>query len=355
MTKVIRVVTRSAAVVLLAGACGCSTPPLGVRPTPYQGLTVEIDWSPAWSHDGRTIAFHRRVVSSYGPPGIYLTTPYGGQPRFLAPGGFFHPTDLTFSPDDRYLAGMEGYELWICDVTTGVVSRPMYTSEGMFKPDWSPDGRKIAYSRLPLPSNPDSGGIFVFDLQAGTDTCLKAGGRVVYSEGDGPLWTRDGNWIACLERYGSEPERLVLVRSDGSDYRVVIRTGGDWHALRRYYRPAHGRDGFLFSQASGSAPDSGHYYVNADGSDLVHTSKRFINMQAFSPDGSEFVGGAADPSDTNFVLAVFQTDDPTGTSRRPITSYELPPGQTAAQALAPLGRAVQEAREHGRMTTQRRE
>jgi Tol biopolymer transport system component len=217
----------------------------------------------------------------------------------------------------------------------------MYTGEGMFRPDWSPDGTKIVYSRLPFASNPDSGGVHVFDLEQGIDTALIATGRIVFADdGEPPLWTRDGRWIACIERWGTEPVKVLLVMANGSERREVASTRGGWRGLQRYHRPVHGRDGFLFSQEVYGVPDSGAYYVHADGSGLVRTSERFIFMRAFSPDGSEYVWTSADPSDTNFVLAVFQTDDATGTSRRPITSFEPPPGQTAMEALAPLARAA---------------
>lgn len=323
-----------AAALTCASVCACSKLPLEVRPSPFPGLTLSIDESPAWSHDGRTIAFHRRIPSSAGPAGVYLTTPYGGEPRFLATGSLFFPNDLTFSPDDRYLAGVDGYQLWICEVATGQVSRPMYTGEGMFKPDWSPDGKKIVYSRLPLPNNPDSGGIRILDLESSTDVALKFNGRIVYTDGDQPLWTRDGKWIACTESYGIEPERFSLIRPDGSERRDIISTRGGWERPRRYYRPAHGRDGFLFSQHIAGVPESGAFYVNADGSGLVNTFNRSVLMKAFSPDGSEYVGAGVDPSDTNFVLFVIQTDDVTETSRRQITWYEPPGGQTATPAAA---------------------
>lgn len=323
---------RMVNVIVLAGAWACSTRPLVLEPTPFTGFTLEVDESPAWSHDGRTIAFHRRIPSAAGPAGVYLTTPYGGEPRFVAAGSLFFPNNLTFSPDGRYLAGVDGYQLWICEVATGSVSRPMYTGEGMFMPDWSPDGRKIVYSRLPLPNNPDSGGIHIFDLESGTDVALKVDGRIVYTEGDQPLWTRDGQWIACTERRPGEV--LSLIKADGSERRDVSHTNGGWQRVRRYYRPDHGRDGFLFSQEVAGLPDSGSWYVNADGSGLVRTATRFIFMEEFSPDGSEYVWWAADPADTNFTLVVIQTDDATGTSRRVITRYEPPPGQTGASAAA---------------------
>jgi Tol biopolymer transport system component len=251
----------------------------------------------------------------------------------------FFPTDLTFSPDDRYLAGVDGYQLWICEVATGQVSRPMYTGNSVFKPDWSSDGKKVLYGRV-FASPPDSGGIRILDLEAGSDTALKVDGQIIGTM-EPPLWTRDGEWVACAERFGTNPRKFSLIKADGSERRVVISTQlGEWWNPRRYYRPAHGRDGFLFSQALASVPESGAYYVHAEGSGLVRTSARFIFMRAFSPDGSEYVWTSADPSDTNFVLAVFQTDDATGTSRRPITSFAPPPGQTPTEALAPLARAA---------------
>lgn len=334
----VRSETRRALLLFIVGIGACSAPPLAPKSTPFPGFTVEIDESPTWSHDGRTIAFHRRIPSSYGPAGVYVTTPLGAEPRFLAPGGLFFPTDLAFSPDDRHLAGVDGYQLWVCELATGLVSRPTYTSAIVSSPDWSPVGKKILYARDIFASPPDSGGIRVFDFETGSDTAVKVGGQIIGTT-EAPLWTRDGKWIACQEVFGTDPVKFSLVKANGSERRVIISTSGDWGGIQRYYRPAHGRDGFIFYQRSASAPESGSYYVNSDGSGLVRTAKRFIFMRAFSPDGSEYVWGSADPSDTNYVLAVFQTDDATGTSRRPITRYLPPPGQTLEQALALAARA----------------
>src|SRR5688572_27053564 len=97
---------------LLAFSTGCARDPLRPSPgEPSPPFVATIDSDPVWSHDGRWIAYRRGFPSSDGPAGLYLIAFEGGDPRFLAPGDFFWPTYMRFSPDDRFISCTRAHQL----------------------------------------------------------------------------------------------------------------------------------------------------------------------------------------------------------------------------------------------------
>jgi Tol biopolymer transport system component len=96
-----------------------------------------IDVDPAWSPDGRTIAFARQ---DHGPQTIYLARPDGSATRRLTMG-----RSPSWSPDGKNLAFALGDSVYRIGVDgqgrTRIVS-------GLVKPlvRWSPDGRKLLYT-----------------------------------------------------------------------------------------------------------------------------------------------------------------------------------------------------------------
>src|SRR5437867_1615038 len=68
---------------------GCVKEPF--RPDPrfgHLGTKAIVDDSPAWSPDGRFIAYHRAFISSDGPPGVYLISRDGGKPHQITGGDY---------------------------------------------------------------------------------------------------------------------------------------------------------------------------------------------------------------------------------------------------------------------------
>jgi Tol biopolymer transport system component len=149
---------------------------------------------------------------------------WGGKARFLAPGDFWWPIHLHFSPDDRYIVGIRNFEMIIADVATATVAEPKFTEHGAYEPDWSPDGKAIVYNRYSFVWTPgqslDSLGFHFFDPWAWTDRPFRYNGRVLF--GSTPLWSSDGQEIAFI-RNGSDRDSICLVRSDGSALRVLAR------------------------------------------------------------------------------------------------------------------------------------
>jgi Tol biopolymer transport system component len=110
------------------------------------------------------------------------------------------------------------------------------TSDGLqkFLPHFSPDGRKIAYTKFLAGgfSSPEAvAEIAVFDLASGQETIITHGGDNGYA-----TWSPDGSRIAYLRaaRVGpatTEPTTLVTIDVDGSNAQVVGTASGaadDW-------------------------------------------------------------------------------------------------------------------------------
>ena len=154
------------------------------------------DLDPAWSPDGRRIAFH-----SYrdGPSQIYVMNADGTGVTRLSPG-----EAPAWSPDGRRIAFAspgDGISVMNAD-GTGVTS---LTSRG-WGPAWSPDGRRIAFANLV-----DSGvpGIFVMNAD-GTGAR-----RLTSTSGWGPAWSPDGGRIAFLS-YRDDYFTVALMNADGA-------------------------------------------------------------------------------------------------------------------------------------------
>jgi TolB protein len=121
------------------------------------------DQSPAWSPDGRTIAFARGsgpIVDDFIENfGIYLMHPDGSHVREvtqLASPALGEDTDPQWSPDGRKLVfqrfnvrtatPQDGVALWTVNLATGRERRiTPYDLRAGDTPDWSPDGRHILF------------------------------------------------------------------------------------------------------------------------------------------------------------------------------------------------------------------
>lgn len=108
------------------------------------------DGAPAWSPDGRLIAFVRRShrfagVTRHGPPSIYLVEPDGDGLRLLTAGH-----NPSWSPDSRQLVFSWGDGIYRIDATgrgRTQVARVPGTRGELLDASWSPDGRKILYAQ----------------------------------------------------------------------------------------------------------------------------------------------------------------------------------------------------------------
>ncbi len=182
------------------------------------------DTAPAWSPDGRRIAFwsDRDDVGNAGNGDIYLVDADGGGEHRLTR----TPTDeLSFdwSPDgDRLVVSrglVENRDLYIIDVDAGDERRLTRTTTSEIFPIWSPDGRLVAFERF---SPEEASALVVIDVDSGSERVLSRGGSP-------ESWSPDGKRI-LFTRVGDE---LWLTDADGGNtHRVpgafTEPTGADW-------------------------------------------------------------------------------------------------------------------------------
>jgi len=103
----------------------------------------EWDFEPAWSPDGRWIAFVRRPQNSDRGQ-LAVMRPDGSAVRLLAP-RFEDVVDLTWSPDGRELAFTRKIrpdsEIFRLDVSTGRVRKVTRNGISDTEPAWGPPRR----------------------------------------------------------------------------------------------------------------------------------------------------------------------------------------------------------------------
>ena len=147
----------------------------GARDLGPAALSPDPTAPPAWSRDGRSIAFTNAV----GCDEVVCKT----------------------------------WEVWVADVVTG--RRRRVTARGM-NPSWAPDGHRLAYGGNVV-TGFTAEGYFTFSTDL-VVADLRSGRTRTLGRGSAPLWAPRGDWIAYIS---DARGRLRVVRSDGSDGRSV--------------------------------------------------------------------------------------------------------------------------------------
>jgi Tol biopolymer transport system component len=163
---------------------------------------------PAWSPGGDRLVFQGRPG---GPPGLYVAGVDGSGLRRLLRGG--QPTwsarnVIAFVRDNRlFRIRPDGSGL------RRLTSRPGR------EPDWSPDSRQLAFVRAGR----------VFRLVLGPRVRPR---QVTRRRGNNPVWTPDGRWIV-FDRGDSGFRAIYRIRPDGRSLRIVT-TGNEGRRVQAF-------------------------------------------------------------------------------------------------------------------------
>ncbi len=203
-----------------------------------------LNFVPSWSPDGERIAYAHMDFPPPQPPrfNIWVMNADGTAKRPLTTGSYDDNVP-TWSPDGQRIALTSNrsgrYQIWVMDAEgtsfkalTTAYHDPLLAADIEQKvPAWSPDGSKIAYwsgveGTDPRPNLPRD--VWVMNADGSNQRLL--------TPGDDPAWSPDGTTVLFPARSGG---RLAVggISPDGSSGRVLFLTNGgfgraSWQALR---------------------------------------------------------------------------------------------------------------------------
>lgn len=251
-----------------------------------------IDSDPAWSRDGKYIAYVHsgQSMSEFG---IYVVSSDGTGSKFVVPGA----TEPTWSSDGQWLAFSYSGGIWKQKLNGDSLTQ--LTSGGRnYFPSWSPDGKWIAYD-----SNVDSprGSYNIWKMKADGSEKI----RIAYDATNGeirmPYW--GANNIISHIRYvaeGTARPEIFLMNSEGGEIKRL--TNDD---IRDRYPKIFGSKVIVQKQSSGNpklwlidasngkqtqltATSTANYDWSPDGKRIVYTDARTVNgyLWIMNADGS---------------------------------------------------------------------
>lgn len=177
---------------------------------------------PAWSPDGRRIAFHAYWDGNYH---IWSVAADGSDLRRHTTGPFDH-REPHWAPDGRRIAFSSdrggSYDLWSATVSGGQLEQLTDAPDSEYGPAFSPDGARLAFAS---DGADDVAGIWVLEADGSSGRIAGAEGAQVAA----PAWRVDG---ATLSYNAIAGDRSVLRTADaGRSATASATTGGSGPVL----------------------------------------------------------------------------------------------------------------------------
>ena len=165
----------------------------------------------------------------------------------------------AWSPDGRRLAFSrqvgEGTALFVMNADGSGARRltsPVTTPEGLLSfdvsPAWSPDGRQLAFS-----SNRRGGGPDIWRIRLDGTGLVRVTGGAAYVGDTNPTWSPDARWLWFdTDRNGDFNRELYRVRPDGTSLQRMTRTPDNVDDAAADFSPDGSRIVFISTRANGS-------------------------------------------------------------------------------------------------------
>jgi len=254
----------------------------GTGQTPLTTIT-EDDLEPNWSPDGRKILFSSKRD---GNSEIYVMNADGtGQTRLMNNTAF-----------DGF-ACWGGYKIAIQSTRTGSsqifsmypngtgLTRLTINSSNEYDPSWSPDRKKIAFSRYN--STYQSTDLYIMNADGTGQTVIIAHVVMsVYEAYRDSCWSPDGTKLAVASNHDGNGE-IYIYDTNGTELKRLTNSPGVYDGA-----PCWSPDGTKIAFVSDMDGDNEIYFMNADGTGTptkLTNNSASDNLPSWSQDGTKIV------------------------------------------------------------------
>jgi len=226
------------------------------------------DSEATWSPDGKTIAYtHGGLDYPDDPAGIFLINVDGTNDRLFYEGASAGCSD--FSPDNNWLVFSDYAQIYKIKLNGDSLTQLTFGGRNFF-PDWSPEGKRIAFDRTTSypETPPESSGILIMDVDGTNKKHLGLGRFPDWSpSGFRLVYIGLGNEIYTADTNGNNQIQLTFLKDHDNRYPVFSPDGKK----------------ITFSSAYNSAPVI--YVMDSDGKNLKLLTPEGGDEPAWSPDG----------------------------------------------------------------------
>lgn len=263
-------------------SCNIESPGTGGSP-PTIGIRFDFrvtDVEPAWSPDGRTVAYVHGDTGN-GQTGIWLMDTNGTDNRILFAGTDAY--DPTWSPDGHWIAFSNNRDIFKINLNGDSLTQLTYGAND-FEPAWSPDGKRIVYDRSVATTLGPSGVWLI--TYSGVDA------ESIAQYGMYPTWYPGGRkilFVMASSDSKGQPlgDSLLSYNIQSSSFDAVkFLSGATFETRYPKISPDDSKVAFTSASYAGSPQI---WVMNSNGTDLQQLTTQQGYTCSWSPDGKWLV------------------------------------------------------------------